>query len=66
MWTGCPRLALGEREAQWIRWWDRTGGKLTATELLHAPLLLADAFDILDENEAQRRIHEAERMKQKG
>jgi hypothetical protein len=57
-WTGCPRLALGAREDAWIRWWDRTDGKLTATELLRVPLLLVDAFDALDELRAEAAAHE--------
>lgn len=62
-WAGCPRLSLGWREAQWIRWWDRTEGRLSATELLRMPMLLVDAFDVLDELQVQKLRHEEQRRK---
>jgi hypothetical protein len=65
-WTGCPRLSAGHREEAWIRCWDRAGGKLTASEQLHLPMLLVDVFDVLDELRAQAEAYERERTKQKG
>jgi hypothetical protein len=57
-WNGCPRLSLGARENAWISWYDRTQGRLSATELLTLPLLLVDAFDVLDELKAQAEAYE--------
>lgn len=65
-WTGCPRRALGAREDELIRWWDRTGGRLTATELRGVPMLLVDAFEALDELRVQAEAYERERAKAKG
>jgi hypothetical protein len=61
-WTGCPRLALGVREAERIRIWDRCQGRLSATESLRLPTLLVEAFDVLDEFQTQRARYEAERQ----
>ncbi len=58
-WTGCPRLSLGHREAEWITAYDRAGGRMTLHDLAVAPLLLADAFDALDELSAQAAAHKA-------
>lgn len=63
-WTGCPRMALGKREAAWINTRDRAGGRMSVTEQLHLPALLGDAFEALEEIEAQVAAHEAERRKQ--
>ena len=65
-WTGCPRSSLGAREAEWIRWWDRLRESLTARDLLRIPVLLVDAFDVLDELQVERMRHEAERRKDRG
>lgn len=58
-WTGCPRRALGFREDEWIGVYDRAGGRLTVAEMASAPLLLVDAFDVLDELQAQAAAHKA-------
>ena len=58
-WTGCPRLALGRREAEWITAYDRAGGRMALADLAEAPLLLVDAFDVLDELQAQAAAHKA-------
>lgn len=65
-WTGCPRRSLGVREDELIRWWDRTGGRLSATELRGASMLMVDAFEALDELRAQAETYERDRAKQKG
>lgn len=62
-WTGCPRRALGPREAAWVRTWDRCEGRLSASEMLTMPMLLVDAFDVLDEWRVERQQYEAERRK---
>jgi hypothetical protein len=59
-WTGCPRRALGARETLWLNLHRRTGGKFTATELLHVPMLLVDACDAVDEMVSQAEAHERE------
>lgn len=57
-WEGCPRRSLGEREATWVSAYDRTQGRLSATELLQVPMLLVEAFDVLDELRAQAAEYE--------
>lgn len=51
---------------EWIRTWDRIRDSLTYRDVLHMPMLLLDAFDVLEELEVQRLRYEAERAKDKG